>query len=212
VHAITERLNAVAPRGVDHNRRISMIAQFRNRALRMLKEHKDKFDYVWVMDFDMLPWKAETIATAFRKSLPDWDMVCANGVMSDWDLRYYDAFAYRSAAFPKSLNDLPQGKYFGLKGYVMSVMKGAARSVDSDPSPVDSCFGGMALYRGHLFDDCKYESNDGDCEHVHLHQCMKKHNPKASFNMLPSMKLVYDLDQAELAGYGVNMGNRAHKA
>lgn len=151
----------------------------------------------------------------------------------------------------------------------MSVMKGAARSVDSDPSPVDSCFGGMALYRGHLFDDCKYESNDGDCEHVHLHQCMKKHNPKvrffpatlprarpataraqllsprllayvracvraclracvfvvavdglrvrvrmcqASFNMLPSMKLVYDLDQAELAGYGVNMGNRAHKA
>ena len=57
------------------------------RVLRMLQEHEEKFDYILVMDFDMKPWKAETVATAFRKTLPDWDMVCANGVMSDWDLR-----------------------------------------------------------------------------------------------------------------------------
>jgi hypothetical protein len=40
VHLITETLSAVAPRGSDHNRRIQMIAQFRNRVLRMLKEHE----------------------------------------------------------------------------------------------------------------------------------------------------------------------------
>lgn len=86
VHVLTDRLGAVAPRGV-HNKRIYMIAQFRNRVIRMMKEFQGKkFDYVWVIDWDMLPWKAETVASAFLQKQP-WDMVCANGVMSKYDMR-----------------------------------------------------------------------------------------------------------------------------
>jgi hypothetical protein len=43
--------------------------------------------------------QAEVVAAAFEQPDP-WDMVCANGVMSQWDMRYYDAFAYRSDVFP----------------------------------------------------------------------------------------------------------------
>ena len=54
----------------------------------MMKEFQGKkFDYVWVIDWDMLPWKAETVASAFLQKQP-WDMVCANGVMSKYDMRY----------------------------------------------------------------------------------------------------------------------------
>ena len=79
IHLLSEKLSAVAPRGTDHNRRIQMIAQFRNRVLRMLKEHDGpKFDYVWVIDWDMKPWKAEIVVKAFEEPEP-WDMVC-----TDW--------------------------------------------------------------------------------------------------------------------------------
>jgi hypothetical protein len=201
---LTEKLNAIAPRGV-HNQRIYMIAQFRNRVLRMMNENSkgQQFDYVWVIDWDMQPWKAEVVASAFAQPKP-WNMVCANGVMSKYDMRYYDAFAYRSAEFPDGPLQHP-GKYFGAAGYVSKVMVGAARGLESPMVPVDSCFGGMALYTADMFTDCKYSSDDGDCEHVHLHRCMKAVNPAAAFFMLPSMRLIYDLDQGEIAGYNVKI-------
>ena len=71
--------------------------------------------------------------------------------------------------------------------------------------PVQSCFGGMAIYRGALFEQCEYSSNDGDCEHVHMHRCMAAKHPGSKFFMLPSLKLVYDLDEIELKGYNVKL-------
>jgi len=65
-----------------------------------------------------------------------------------------------------------------------------------------------ALYKANLFDGCTYSSDDGDCEHVHLHRCMKAVNPGARFFMLPSMRIVYDLDQGEIAGYNVKIKRR----
>lgn len=201
VHVSSEQLNNAAPKVGDHNRRIKMISLYRNRVLRMMKSHTGwPFDYVLAVDLDMSPWEPESLASAFSEPQP-WDMVCANGVMSAHDPRYYDAFAFRSAQFPHG--PLEERSYFGLKGYVSQIHNGLVRHIGDEPVAVQSCFGGMAIYRGELFEGCEYSSNDGDCEHVHLHRCMALNHPKAGFYMLPSMRLVYDLDQGEIDGYKV---------
>ena len=102
-----------------------------------------------------------------------------------------------------SSGPLEERSYFGLKGYVSQIHNGLVRHIGDEPVAVQSCFGGMAIYRGELFEGCEYSSNDGDCEHVHLHRCMALNHPKAGFYMLPSMRLVYDLDQGEIDGYKV---------
>ena len=59
-----------------------------------------------------------------------------------------------------------------------------------------------------LYDDCfqcRYQSNDGDCEHVHMHRCMAESHPGSKFYMMPALKLIYDLDEIELKGYNVKM-------
>jgi hypothetical protein len=88
-------------------------------------------------------------------------------------------------------------------------MEGMRRSESALPVAVESCFSGLAVYRGDLFDGCNYTSTDGDCEHVHMHRCMRRtreaSGSRASFWMLPSMRMVYDLDDNELRGYGVQV-------
>lgn len=48
---------------------------------------------------------------------------------------------------------MPPGQpYFGKQGYVMRVMEAMRREPSSAPVSVTSCFGGMAFYRGYLFE------------------------------------------------------------
>ena len=119
--------------------------------------------------------------------------------------RYYDAFAFRSVEYPHG--PLDTTPYFGAQGYVTKIMRGLQRAETAPPVKVESCFGGLAIYRGSMFTSCNYSSVDGDCEHVHIHRCMREKangtTEGASFWMLPAMKVVYDLDDAELRGYGV---------
>jgi hypothetical protein len=56
----------------------------------------------------------------------------------------------------------------------------------------------------------RYSSDDGDCEHVKVHNCMREkffalHGTFPKFFMLPKMMLIYDLDEAELNGYNVKV-------
>lgn len=61
---------------------------------------------------------------------------------------------------------------------------------------VDSCFGGLALYKSELFDECDYSFRHEeapymlDCEHVLLHKCMKKKTDAKIFSN-SHMKLWY---------------------
>ena len=41
---------------------------------------------------------------------------------------------------------------------------------------VNSCFGGMVIYKKRIIGDCMYDSIRHDCEHVVFHECIKKKN------------------------------------
>lgn len=98
----TGRLGRAASRVGDHLQRIQRLSQYRNRALtQMLNSAHGPFDYVLVIDLDLLPlWTAETLAQPFRLQQEnrsfDFDMVCANGVMSESDNRYERAYLKKS--------------------------------------------------------------------------------------------------------------------
>jgi hypothetical protein len=53
---------------------------------------------------------------------------------------------------------------------------------------VDSCFGGLAIYRYDIIKDCAYSYRDAvpphmlDCEHVLFHKCLKERNGAKIFS------------------------------
>jgi len=59
---------------------------------------------------------------------------------------------------------------------------------------VDSCFGGMAIYRYNILKGCQYHHHHKgpklllDCEHVLLHECITSQNHGKIFSN-PAMKL-----------------------
>merc|ERR1712232_1341342 len=39
---------------------------------------------------------------------------------------------------------------------------------------VESCFGGLAIYKAHAYTKCRYDEVTNDCEHVDFHRCMRE--------------------------------------
>lgn len=58
-------------------------------------------------------------------------------------------------------------------------------------TPVQSCFGGMAIYKIDFIKGCTYNSIDNDCEHVPFHQCIRDKN-NARMIMNPNQLIRYD--------------------
>ena len=72
----------------------------------------------------------------------------------------------------------------------------SSSSSSSSLIKVDSCFGGLAIYKYDMFDSCSYDYRHHDppymqdCEHVLLHECMSsKHHAKIYSNL--NMRLWY---------------------
>lgn len=179
-----------------HNKKrpsIEFLAFLRNKYLEAVSsdEYKD-FDIIIPIDMDM-KYGIDMRGILHSFSMIDqWDMSCSNGISSSkGDM--YDAFAFRSKNFPYS----PQ-EYYELnknvnKTYWDDNIKAIQQIYDPKGSliPVYSCFGGMAIYKKHLFESCVYSSRNEDCEHVALHKCMmEKH--KARLFMNPAQIIRYE--------------------
>lgn len=114
-----------------------------------------------------------------RPSLSSAAVVCANGVLrnSEW---HYDRFALRARGW-----------------YDIDVRAGDGDAARPSPGshhvcfdpllpqsglayPVDSCFGGLAIYRRAALRGCRYSGEGGECEHVMLHRCMRAAAANAS--------------------------------
>lgn len=174
-----------------NKKRISMkfMADARNQYLDVLaSKDYDDFDVVIATDMDMFYGiDVRGIYDSFSK-IDRWDMVCSNGILSSTG-KMYDAFAFRNEEFPYSPKEyqLKTGKDYWSAKNITTIQK--IYNPEQDLIPVYSCFGGMALYKRHLFADCAYDSEDEDCEHVALHNCMrKKHNARIFLNPAQLMR------------------------
>jgi hypothetical protein len=136
--------------------RSAWLARCRNRARALALEHFGHFEWVIVVDLDLLGWCPNGIASSFGGE--PFDVMGSNG-LSFWRGRptYYDAWALRTLDDPEPLDSRDVQFAFLPRG--------------TPPEPVRSCFGGLAIYRMQAFRAACYAGHD--CEHVCLHEAMR---------------------------------------
>lgn len=156
------------------------IAEARNHSAEMARNFGEHFDYVLVADLDSvnLDITRRGIESCWNHS--NWDMMSANQPFA-----YYDTWAFRHPILSpgdcwRDFDTLSTflGKSLAYKLAVENrVLKIPA---SSKPLPVDSAFGGLAIYKAETYFKFKYsgldENNLEVCEHVTLHRQMKASN------------------------------------
>ncbi len=201
--------------------RPKVIAEVRNQYLDMARAHPFwPFTYVLALDLDLAPFDVSavqnavfnnngkqggTVASTMASTIGEgaWDAVCANGVISEQNNRFYDTYAYRTKDYPWGPNDdastIPYGSYWGEYGdrpYMFELQLKATRKPGDAPVPVLSCFSGLAVYKGGLFNSCAYDAVF-DSEHILMHKCMREKH-KMRMYMLPDLMVTYRLEQEDL--------------
>ena len=139
---------------------------------------KSTADYYMVYDGDIEGgFSYEGIANSFSY---DWDVCGSNSIIyktvnEKVQRYYYDSWAWRDLDNWKCHEDIdinPRAYHRGEKLV-----------------EVNSCFGGLALYKHSIFSCPSYSYTSDDCDHVTLHKQMK--NDKCSIFMNPSQITLY---------------------
>lgn len=155
-------------------RRTVRIASARNKLQNTIKRNFKDFDYVVMMDLDGVNRNLtkKSVELCWRHS--QWDVVTANQ-----PLRYYDVWALRATDWCET--DCWQ-EYAGLleemshKQALKTAVTSKMRSIRSSnpPIPVQSAFGGLAIYKMEAFLSSEYVGEDEEgmeiCEHVPFHK------------------------------------------
>lgn len=203
----TSRVNLTDAINVQRNHvmpREGVIGTARNVGLDFMRSRAGKTEFIIVIDMDLLGWSHPGVADSFGR--PDWDVICAHGVILHGI--YRDTYAFRTDRINTNHHwgddqnreaPLDTRKQLKRRSHEakLAVYEAADRSSGaSELLPVRSCFGGLTIYRAEAFEGCSYQHRYAtppymlDCEHVILHECMHdKHDTKFYSN--PVMKLWY---------------------
>lgn len=119
--------------------------------------------YVIVVDMDLTGgFSIDGVANTFGHT--GWDMVGSNGILfrsygdEPGKPVYFDVWAFRLLG-----SDVPQSP---------TVINPMYWPRGSQCTQVNSCFGGLGVYRMEAFKRCTYSG--GDCEHVPFHRSMRE--------------------------------------
>lgn len=152
--------------------RTGILAHGRNMVMSKALELHPDADYFIVLDLDNVCATAINIAV-FKDALDhadQWDAISFNRET------YYDIWALRWEKYPENC---------WKKGLGHSYVNESQRAIISELKerdtylPVQSAFGGFAIYKPNAVVGCVYsgDSNDGvDCEHVSFHKDMIEKN------------------------------------
>jgi len=168
VKIITEKLNW-PPNEQDHSLgRRKRMAYYRNKLLHWTILYKT--DYIIMLDTD-ISYSYEGILNTIGYNL---DVCGSNGLFyrneNGPQRLYFDSWAYRDI-----------GKEYDSKTNLLYLNRG------EDPYEVDSCFGGMAIYKSNVLDKVFY--TEKDCDHVTLHEQIRNNGYKVWLN--PSQITLY---------------------
>ena len=171
---------------------------------------KQATDFVIVVDLDILGWDVAGVANSFGLGVKHmkWDVMCSNGILMHGV--YRDTYAFRVAGI--NTNHHMAGDDYDKYNISETQRKTnrrhlensqqEARAVLSGSSTtgmilqVESCFGGLAIYKFDQFHGCEYGYRHKespymlDCEHVIFNKCLKERFNATVFTN-PAMKLWY---------------------
>ncbi|CAF1472013.1 unnamed protein product, partial [Adineta steineri] len=122
--------------------------------------------------------------TNFHYNLNEWGAMTASQT-----IRYYDIWALRSTVVNydcwKEISKYPQYSNLASKIYIDVHTKPIPK--DYNLIPVQSAFGGFAIYQTRYLTNCTYDSFDnesvyGKCEHVSFNECVNRNGGKIFVN------------------------------
>ncbi len=158
--------------------RAADMAEYRNRCQQEVAERWSDFDFVCVVDTDLLGgWSDEGLAHSFGSQ--PWDFVGAYGTINrrrhlTLKALHYDVWAYREF-----------GDYTPVDGRVGNAL---SWNCGEPLVPVYSCFGGLGVYLMPAWLSARYSGED--CEHVTLHRSMRAAGYGRQF-LNPSQRTCY---------------------
>jgi hypothetical protein len=166
VKITSEKLGDIKYESSTDVERLVALADYRNNYLHHIFNGDTIVpDYIIVADLD-LPggWSYEGICNSF--GYDHWSVMGSNGLLygilegsTDGEMRrvYYDSLAFRRKGHPEP--------------HVSSDINAIVYNRGESPIQVDSCFGGLALYKSDAFrHGARYSGPD--CDHVELHRLM----------------------------------------
>ena len=170
--------------------RIEKMVFYRNKYMTFLNTQGLKRDFVIIIDLDISGFETDGVASSFGATT-DWDCISANGtsVSSRFKRQYHDAYAL--IEYDK-LNQVQTEQSIKLNRIRFSWLRSGMPLF-----PVDSAYGGLAVYKWSSIKDIYYSYllNDDirvQCksEHVGLHKKMKE-NGFGKIFINPSMNVRY---------------------
>lgn len=160
--------------------RTSRLGLYRNECITWIKKCRKKYDYVVVLDLDAdLGFSIDGIYNSIywlNKINNAGGMGSYSILLNAHNCVHYDSFAVRLNDWLPSKEKDPNNRWF----------RNLHPPVGSDPIPLYSCFGGLAVYKASAFLSGKYGGDLGS-EHVEFHKSMKENgwdmylNPSSRF-------------------------------
>jgi hypothetical protein len=172
-------------------KRIAKMAYLRNKYMKYIDENKLVADYIVIVDLDVAELYLEDIINSFEIE-KEWDVICAYGYSLGPSLRrrYHDTYALSL----HGESNIPQTERF-----IFELPRKLAKDFNNsiDLYPVDSAFGGLAIYKFNAIQGLRYKVIDNDdsrvevrCEHFSLNrQAAERGYTRIFIN--PEMKLKY---------------------
>lgn len=179
--SISENLNLSRFSGRE-TERTERLAHCRNICLDRIKKDRPDFDYYIPIDLDLMGgFSYDGIAHSI--SHDDWALMGSNGKNSiRKSIRYWDTFPHRDLKHHDLRISRTQMMRYG--GRYASLQRG-------DPLlEVNSCFGGMGVYKMKNIIDSEARYSGETSEHVIFNKKIKKHGGKIFVN--PSQILLYN--------------------
>jgi len=155
--------------------RIEMIAYARNQLLKMIEsKNLERQDLFILMDLDMKMSPDVRVIEYIIGHFPlEVDALFGNGIHHDG--RYYDGYELRTKEYPFGPEIL--GEHFWSKEHMDKILK--VIHPDDPFIPVISAFGGIAFYRGNIFQGCEYSADVTDELHdFYSQQALPESNEK----------------------------------
>jgi len=170
--------------------RIEKMAKYRNKYMDFLNSHNINRDFVIVIDLDIANFSIDGIVHSFGIH-EQWDCITANGrsISSKFKMQYHDSYAL--IEFGKINEVQTENSIFSNRSRFDFLKPGLPLI------PVDSAYGGLAIYKWNSIAGIAYEyveNNDDQVrsksEHVALHKMMKE-NGFMRIYINPSMLVKY---------------------
>ena len=171
-----ETLGRPDVRGFEPERTVAL-AEYRNRCRLWVENHAADANYVVVLDLDphggfsvdgvlnSIGWMCHEMGIEKRLDVGGMasHSLWVNVDDGEVTIAAYDAWAARLNWWDDRRDKMSMG-WFHLLMF----------PVGSDPVPMNSAFGGLAVYRREAFLAPGVHYAGGDCEHVHLHKTMRQ--------------------------------------